>query len=118
MSLLTGPRMDRPDWSEVINGLKVAGYSLPELERLLGIPKSTLADVTKGAEPRYYIGEAVLRFWCTVMDRPPESVPRAPIRQKPLLAGGHVYPRCQSCGQLMRGRLGLRFEQLQAFLED
>lgn len=73
---MTLARKPRVDWFRVMDDLKRLGFSLREIERETGIGLMSLHRYKAGGTPSFDTGEDLVEFWCTVMNRPPESVPR------------------------------------------
>lgn len=66
----------RTDWFAVICDIGRRGYPSQTIADAVGVPKSTLLGWKQGSEPKHGDGEALIGFWCRVMDRPRSEVPR------------------------------------------
>lgn len=66
----------RVDWFRVLADLRRLGFSQNEVAKQTAISRSTLLGWhLRTSEPAHAAGERLIAFWCTVMDRPRESLP-------------------------------------------
>jgi hypothetical protein len=63
----------RIDWFRVLADLAREGYSLEKVSYFTEIPRTTLIEYRQGAEPPYWRGEILMKFWreSTRLDSPP-----------------------------------------------
>ncbi len=66
----------RIDWFQVISDLGPRGFPSQLVADSIGVAKSTLLGWKQGAEPKHGDGERLAAFWCRVMDRPRDALPK------------------------------------------
>lgn len=74
-------RMTAPDWFRIITDLIYAGVSMREIGRNIDIELSeqVLRHYRSGTQPLYPRGEALIRFWCSTLNKQQHEIPRVPF---------------------------------------
>lgn len=75
----------RVDWESIFRDLRREGLTYDSISRSLNIPKATLHSWSRGTEPRYQDGEALLRLWKSIF---PDLGPHLPRGSE---TGARIY---------------------------
>lgn len=67
----------RIDWFRILADLGREGYTLERVAFFTQIPRTTLIRYRAGAEPPYYRGDVIVRFWRDTTQR--DQLPMTPI---------------------------------------
>ena len=50
------------DWKQIVLDLRIAGVDSVQVSKMIGVHKGTIQNMIRGHEPRYSLGEAILKI--------------------------------------------------------
>jgi hypothetical protein len=111
--------LQTPDWSRMVNDIVDAGCSdrkIVERLRIAELSPKLLKHYESGGQPVFPRGFALYMLWLEVTGKPETEIPwtdwSMPYRGND--AGDMTLkPRCNCCGQVLRGARGQTWKQLQ-----
>ena len=53
-------KVERVDWRKIMRELSSVGYSIRRLAMIIDVPPSTIQNLSRGHEPRHWLGSVVL----------------------------------------------------------
>lgn len=65
----------RYEWFRILDDLARHGLTLSDIAYELDVSKSSIIGWKQGAEPRHSAGDALISFWCHIMQKSREELP-------------------------------------------
>ena len=67
------------DWFSIFSDIKRHGISFAMLENHVNIPRASLHFYKSGGEPKHKDGEKLIDFWCRLLAKERNQLPREKI---------------------------------------